>query len=53
MEAQGELMFKIQLIPHTGKWKVTLHDGTVLGGNYTSPSKAAEKLAKYLKGQSL
>ena len=46
-------MFKIQLIPLTGKWKVTLHDKTVLGDNYSSPSKAAEKLGKYLKGQGL
>lgn len=46
-------MLKIQLVPHTGKWKVTLNDGTVLGDNYSSPSKAAEKLGKYLKGQGL
>ena len=46
-------MFKIQIVPHTGKWQVVLQDGTVLGDKYSSPSKAAEKLAKYLKGQDL
>lgn len=44
-------MYSIELIPHTGKWKVVLPDSRILNDKYPSAAKAAEKLHKYLKGQ--
>lgn len=43
-------MITIQLLPHTGKWKVTVFD-TVIGENYSNAEQAAFKAYKYLKGQ--
>jgi hypothetical protein len=43
-------MITIQLLPHTGKWKVTVFD-TVIGDNYSNVVQAAFKTYKYLKGQ--
>ena len=44
-------MYEIKLIPMTGKWKVTLPDGTIMGDKYNSAYQASMKLTKYLKGQ--
>lgn len=47
----GDLkMIKIQLMPHTGKWKGTVFD-KVIGDNYSNVVTAAFKTYKYLKGQ--
>lgn len=44
-------MYQIQLIPLTGKWKIVLPNGEVLGDKYSSSTKAAYKLYKYIKSQ--
>ena len=44
-------MYQIKLIPLTGKWKVVLPSGDVLGEKYSSGYQACKKLTAYLKGQ--